>query len=92
MGEKNMETKNYCSTNTLLQGRYVVGNAMGSNELGITYDGCDNVTNKKCFVKKEVVVWECRNCGHKHIGKEAPVVCPVCDHPQAHFEVEAINY
>ena len=52
----------------------------------------DNVTNKKCFVKKEVVVWECRNCGHKHIGKSAPEVCPVCDHPQAHFELLAQNY
>ena len=52
----------------------------------------ENVTNKKCFVKKEVVVWECRNCGHKHIGKSAPDVCPVCDHPQAYFQVEAKNY
>jgi len=52
----------------------------------------ENVTNKKCFVKKEVSVWTCRNCGHKHIGKEAPVVCPVCDHPQAHFELESKNY
>lgn len=47
-----METKNYCSTNTLLQSRYVVGLAMGSNELGITYDGCDNVTNKKVAIKE----------------------------------------
>ena len=52
----------------------------------------DNVVNKKCFVKKEVAVWTCRNCGHKHIGKEAPAVCPVCDHPQAHFELESKNY
>lgn len=44
--------KNYCSTNTLLQSRYVVGLAMGSNELGITYDGCDNVTNKKVAIKE----------------------------------------
>lgn len=52
----------------------------------------ENVSKKKCFVKKEVVVWVCRNCGHKHIGKSAPKVCPVCAHPQAYFEVEKENY
>ncbi len=52
----------------------------------------ENVTKKKCFVKKEVVVWHCRNCGHKHVGKTAPKMCPVCSHPQAYFEVEAKNY
>ncbi len=52
----------------------------------------ENVKEQKCFVKKEVKVWECRNCGHKHIGNTAPAVCPVCDHPQAYFELEAKNY
>ena len=52
----------------------------------------ENVTKKKCFVKKEVSVWVCRNCGHKHVGKSAPQVCPVCAHPQAYFELEAKNY
>ena len=52
----------------------------------------ENVKTKKCFVKKEVTVWECRNCGHKHVGKSAPKVCPVCAHPQAYFEVESKNY
>ena len=52
----------------------------------------ENVREQNCFVKKEVKVWECRNCGHKHIGNNAPVVCPVCDHPQAYFELEAKNY
>jgi rubrerythrin len=52
----------------------------------------DNVTNKKCFIKKEVTVWVCRNCGHKHVGKEAPAVCPVCAHPQAYFELDSKNY
>ena len=51
-----------------------------------------NVEEKKCFVKKEVAVWVCRNCGHKHVGKNAPEVCPVCDHPQAYFELESKNY
>ena len=52
----------------------------------------ENVKEKKCFVKKEVKVWVCRNCGHRHVGKQAPEVCPVCAHPQAYFEVEANNY
>ena len=52
----------------------------------------ENVKKKKCFVKKEVTVWVCRNCGHRHVGKEAPKVCPVCNHPQAYFEVEAKNF
>ncbi len=52
----------------------------------------ENVKENKCFIKKEVRVWVCRNCGHKHIGDKAPEVCPVCNHPQAYFELEALNY
>ena len=52
----------------------------------------ENVKKKKCFVKKEATVWVCRNCGHKHVGKTAPAVCPVCNHPQSYFEVESKNY
>ena len=42
--------------------------------------------------KEGVVVWECRNCGHLHIGTSAPKVCPVCAHPQSYFEVRKENY
>ena len=52
----------------------------------------ENVKEKKCFVKQEAQVWICRNCGHRHIGKEAPAECPVCAHPQAYFELHAENY
>ncbi len=52
----------------------------------------ENVSKKKCFVKQEVKVWVCRNCGHKHVGKSAPKVCPVCAHPQSYFELETKNY
>ena len=38
------------------------------------------------------VIWKCRNCGHIHVGKAAPQVCPVCAHPQAYFEIAADNY
>ena len=51
-----------------------------------------NVEAQKVFVKSEVKVWECRNCGHIIVGTKAPEVCPVCDHPQAYFEVHAENY
>ena len=40
----------------------------------------------------EVCVWICRNCGHIHVGTEAPEVCPVCAHPKAFFERRATNY
>lgn len=52
----------------------------------------NNVENKKVFEKMDIVVWQCANCGHIHIGKQAPSVCPVCDHPQAYFQIEAKNY
>lgn len=37
-------------------------------------------------------VWQCSNCGHIVIGRKAPQICPVCDHPQAFFELKAENY
>ena len=47
----------------------------------------DKVKGKKVFIADDVVMWRCRNCGHVHIGKEAPEVCPTCDHPQSYFEI-----
>ncbi len=52
----------------------------------------DNVNASKVFVKDDVVVWMCRNCGYLHTGKEAPKVCPTCQHAQAYFEVRCVNY
>ena len=51
-----------------------------------------NVETGKVFKKEKPVVWRCRNCGYLHEGKEAPQVCPACDHPQAHFELLAENW
>ncbi len=51
-----------------------------------------NVENGTVFKKSEPVVWQCRNCGYVHEGKEAPGACPACAHPQAHFEVLAENW
>lgn len=51
-----------------------------------------NVELAEVFAKSEEKVWECRNCGHIVIGKEAPEVCPTCAHPQSYFEIHAENY
>ena len=51
-----------------------------------------NVETKEVFAKSSVKVWECRNCGHIVVGEKAPDVCPVCDHPQAYFEISEENY
>lgn len=44
------------------------------------------------FKRDDVCVWKCGNCGHIHIGKEAPEVCPVCAHGREYFELKAENY
>ncbi len=51
-----------------------------------------NVEEGLVFSKDGDRIWQCRNCGHIVIGKEAPKVCPVCNHPQAYFEVKKENY
>lgn len=51
-----------------------------------------NVETAEVFQKSGVTVWECRNCGHVVVGTSAPDVCPVCNHPQAYFEVRSENY
>lgn len=51
-----------------------------------------NVEMNKVFEKCEETMWICRVCGHVHMGKKAPEVCPVCYHAQAYFEMEARNY
>lgn len=52
----------------------------------------NNVEMKKVFEKSEEVMWECMNCGHLVIGKKAPDICPVCNHPQGYFEIRKENY
>lgn len=46
-----------------------------------------NIEAMEVFKKSGVTIWECRNCGHVVGGLEAPENCPVCNHPQAYFEV-----
>ena len=51
-----------------------------------------NVENKLVFSREGDCIWQCSNCGHIVVGKQAPEVCPVCAHPQAYFEIKAENY
>ncbi len=51
-----------------------------------------NIEEGQVFKKGDVVVWKCLNCGHIHVGETAPEVCPVCNHPQSYFELQAKNY
>lgn len=51
-----------------------------------------NVREKKVFARDGSAIWVCRNCGHIVVGKAAPEVCPVCNHPQSYFEIKAENY
>ena len=51
-----------------------------------------NVEGGLVFSRDGDMIWECGNCGHIHIGKSAPNVCPVCAHPQAYFRIKAENY
>ncbi len=52
----------------------------------------DKVDGAVVFSRDEDAIWECSNCGHIVIGKKAPEVCPVCNHPQSYFQIKAENY
>ena len=51
-----------------------------------------NINDKVVFSRDEDTIWICRNCGHIVVGKSAPKVCPVCNHPGSYFEKKAENY
>ena len=51
-----------------------------------------NIKGDLVFSKDGEQVWQCSNCGHICVGTKAPEVCPVCNHPQAYFQVKAENY
>ena len=51
-----------------------------------------NIEDGVVFKKDKVAIWKCRNCGHIHVGEEAPEVCPVCNHPKSYFELRATNW
>ena len=52
----------------------------------------NNIKEGIVFSRDGDRIWKCSNCGHIVIGPKAPQICPVCDHPQAFFEIKAENY
>ena len=52
----------------------------------------ERVQGDVVFSRDGEAIWQCANCGHIHIGKKAPEMCPVCAHPKAYFQVKAENY
>ena len=51
-----------------------------------------NIEGGLVFSRDGDMIWQCSNCGHIVIGKNAPKVCPVCAHPQSFFQIKAENY
>ncbi len=51
-----------------------------------------NIEAGRVFKRGEEVSWVCKKCGYVHKGKEAPGVCPACQHPQAYYELLAENW
>ena len=52
----------------------------------------ENVKKGIVFKRNKEVDWKCRNCGYVHLGKEAPMTCPACKHPQSYYEILSENY
>ena len=51
-----------------------------------------NVKDGIVFSRDGEQIWQCANCGHIVVGKQAPAICPVCAHPQSFFQIKAENY
>ena len=51
-----------------------------------------NIKDGIVFSRDNDMIWQCSNCGHIVVGKKAPEVCPVCDHPKAYFQIKTENY
>lgn len=52
----------------------------------------ENIEGGLVFSRDGDTIWQCSNCGHVVIGKVAPEVCPVCNHPKAYFQIKSENY
>ena len=51
-----------------------------------------NIEDGVVFSRDGDMIWQCSNCGHICVGRKAPEVCPVCNHPQSYFQIKAENY
>ena len=52
----------------------------------------ENVRKNNVFHKEDKIAWQCSNCGYQYVGRNAPLQCPVCDHPQSYFHEQLFNY
>ena len=44
------------------------------------------------FARDEKIIWQCLNCGYVCESPQAPMKCPVCEHPQSFFQQVLQNY
>ena len=51
-----------------------------------------NILKDRVFKRDKVMKWRCGNCGYIYEGKEAPEVCPACNHKQEYFELLGENW
>lgn len=51
-----------------------------------------NIEGGLVFSRDGDAIWQCQNCGHIVVGKQAPETCPVCNHPQSYFQIKPENY
>ena len=51
-----------------------------------------NIEGGLVFSREGDMIWQCSNCGHIVVGKQAPELCPVCTHPKDYFQLKAENY
>lgn len=51
-----------------------------------------NIEGGLVFSRDGDMIWQCSNCGHIVVGKNAPKICPVCAHPESYFQIKAENY
>ena len=52
----------------------------------------ENIEEDKVFSDEDDIEWVCRKCGNVHLSKNAPEICPVCEHKKSYYEREKINY
>jgi rubrerythrin len=45
----------------------------------------DEVETQSLLVKNDLVLWKCTNCGFHITSKNAPKLCPACNHPAEYF-------
>jgi rubrerythrin len=51
-----------------------------------------NIKSGLVFSRDGDRMWQCGNCGHLIIGKDAPELCPVCKHPKSFYRIHCENY